>query len=174
MTELDFSMAYLEDFAKLLLLSILQLFCSEEMFSRTRRWNLLVISGGWIVESLWLCPVGVFVWYVGIFDVLWVWRSVLWSDRYVQQRLLLVSPTSMLLSRYVVFPTSNRREVVLSSPSNHCWMRQSFSLALVSLPYRHVRLLLLVRGFWELLHFWIYFILFSFFLIFYFLLNPTG
>ena len=63
----------------------------------------------------------------------------------------------------MVFPTSNRREVVLSSPSGHCWMGQSFSLAPVSLSFRHALISFPVRDFWELLPFWIYFTLFVLF-----------
>ena len=40
----------------------------------------------------------------------------------------------------------------LSSPSGHYWMRQSLSLASISLSFRHARLPLSFRGSWELLH----------------------
>ena len=78
-------------------------------------------------------------------------------NRYVPERLLLVGKwTSVPLSRHVVFPTNSRREVILSSSSGHCWLRQNLSIALLNLSFRHVRLLLPARGFWELLHFWIF------------------
>ena len=97
-----------------------------------------------------------------ILGELWVWRSVLLSHRYVQQRLLLVGEwISEPLSRHMVFSTTtSRREVVLSSPSGHCWMRQSLSLAPVSLSFRHAQFRLPVRSFCVLLNFWIYLILF--------------
>ena len=96
-------------------------------------------------------------WLVSHFDELQIWRSVLLS--YIQQRLLLVGERArVLLSRHVIFPTNSRREVVLSIPKGHCWMKQSISLVPVSLSFMHVQILLLVSGFWELLNFWIYFI----------------
>ena len=71
---------------------------------------------------------------------------------------------SVPLCDHVVFPASSRRKGDLSHASDHFWMRKSFFLQPVSLFLRHARILLLVRGFWELLYFSIYFSLFLLFL----------
>ena len=71
-----------------------------------------------------------------------------WSEL---ESLLVIEWAIMLLSRHVVFSTG----------SGNCWMKKSFFLAPVSLFFRHARILLPVRDFWEQLHFG--FILFSFF-----------
>ena len=95
----------------------------------------------------------------------WVWRSVLLSCRYVQQRLLLVVEWAKVsLSSHMVFPTSNKREIVFFPAQEVTveWDRVSF-LVPINLSFRHARFSLPVRGFCEVLHFWIYFI--SFFLL---------
>ena len=67
-------------------------------------------------------------------------------------------------SRLAVFPTSSRRKVGLSCQSDHCWMRKGFFLVFVHLFFRHAQISFPVKGFWELLYFWMY--------LFYFFSNP--
>ena len=51
------------------------------------------------------------------------------SDSYLCEfeGLLVGEWDSVLLSRYLVFPTSSRKAVGLSNPSGHCWMRKSLN-----------------------------------------------
>ena len=72
-----------------------------------------------------------------ILGELWVWRFVLLSCSYVQQRLLLMGEwASVPLNRHMVFPTRSRRVVVLSSPRGHCWMRTAFLSAAIKSAFQ--------------------------------------
>ena len=93
-----------------------------------------------------LCPVSVFVSYVSRdgcrqeshFDEWWVWRSILLSSRYVQQRLLLVGESaSVPLSKQVIFLHQHQdRSRSFQFKGSLLKKKVSFSLAPISLVFQ--------------------------------------
>ena len=94
--------------------------------------------------------------------VLWIsWTSGKCCCYYHYYCCCVLLPSTVLL--FILQPAI---EVGLSSTKGYCWMRKSLFHVPISLFFMHVQTSLPVRGFWELLHFWIFFIfifIFNFF-----------
>ena len=96
----------------------------KQSHPQTRHWNVLIVFGEWYIQRRWLISSWCFLWYLFRRCRLAIGETFLVNCEF--EGLLVGEWAGMPPSGHVVFPTSSKREVSLSSPKRSLLNQREF------------------------------------------------